>query len=138
MEHSSSGSRRDLVSETFAIGTRNAPSIELAGRELAGRRVAGDARAALLTLGEGVMLVHLRLGLDFEQNGHVHRDHESIGYILRGRIGMRIGTDHFELGPGDTWYHPKGVEHTTEVYEEAEILEFHAPLREDLRILFGT
>lgn len=112
-------------------------AVSLRGAELAGKRPSGDGDARLLVRGAGVMLVHLRLRQGFDQNGHTHPDHESVGYVVSGRIRMRIGDRTHLLGPGDTWYHPKGVEHTSEALEDSEVLEFHAPLREDLCALLA-
>lgn len=121
---------------TFATSSDSAPRAEFGGAEIGGHTIKGSGAGALVTLGTGTMLVRLDLEEGFDQDGHLHPDNESIGYILSGRVEMTVGEDKMELGPGDTWYHPKGTFHTCRVLESAEILEFHAPLRPDVLALF--
>ena len=112
------------------------PTTALGGALLAGHALRGQGEAELLTAGAATMLVRLRLEPGFDQDGHDHPDHESIGYVLSGRVEMSVGGERAELGPGETWYHPRGVRHTCRALESAEILEFHAPLRADVLDLF--
>lgn len=124
-------------SATFAVPAGEGRTTAFGGAEIAGHVIAGEGSGELLVRGAGTMLVRLQLQRGFDQNGHLHPEHESIGYVLSGRIRMQVGDETSELGPGGTWYHPRGVRHTCEVLEGAEILEFHAPLRPDVLGLFG-
>lgn len=122
---------------TFAVPAGEGRTTAFGGAEIAGHVIAGEGSGELLVLGAGTMLVRLQLRRGFDQDGHLHPDHESIGYVLSGRVRMQVGDEVRELRPGATWYHPRGVRHTCEVLEDAEILEFHAPLRPDVLGLFG-
>jgi quercetin dioxygenase-like cupin family protein len=123
--------------DTFAVAAGEGATTAFGGAEIAGHVIKGEGSGELLVRGTGTMLVRLRLRAGFDQDGHLHPDNESIGYVLSGRIEMRVGETTNELGPGSTWYHPRGVQHTCRVLEDAEILEFHAPLRPDVLGLFG-
>lgn len=112
------------------------PEVSLSGKTIANKQLMGGGAARLLALGKGCMLVRLELDKGYDQNGHTHPDHESIGYVLSGDIEMRIGSKTYRLGPGSTWYHPAGVEHTSLAVEPSVALEFHSPLRPDLLDLF--
>jgi quercetin dioxygenase-like cupin family protein len=130
-------SRQEQVPATFALAAGEGRTTAFGGAEIAGHTVKGDGSGELLVLGTGTMLVRLQLRKGFDQDGHLHPEHESIGHILSGRVEMQVGDDKRELGPGSTWYHPRGVHHTCKALEDAEILEFHAPLRPDVLALFG-
>jgi quercetin dioxygenase-like cupin family protein len=123
--------------EFLVASSGSAPSADFGGAVVAGHEIKGQGAGELLTRGAGTMLVHLHLRAGFDQDGHEHPDHESIGYILSGRVEMTVGDETSVLGPGDTWYHPRATHHTCRALEDAEILEFHAPLRPDVLALFG-
>jgi quercetin dioxygenase-like cupin family protein len=112
--------------------------VEFGGAEIAGRLITGQGRGELLVRGAGTMLVRLQLAAGFDQDGHRHPDHESIGYVLSGRIEMSVGGTTHILSAGATWYHPRGVHHTCRALEDSELLEFHAPLRPDVLSLFAA
>jgi quercetin dioxygenase-like cupin family protein len=108
------------------------------GAEIAGRTIKGTGGGELLVHGAGTMLVRLQVAAGFDQDGHSHPEHESIGYVMSGRLEMTVGTETRILRAGSTWYHPRGVHHTCKALEDSEMLEFHAPLRPDVLALFGT
>lgn len=120
----------------FTHASGEGPTAAFGGTEIAGRTIRGTGRGELITLGESAMLVRLLLDVGFDQDGHRHPEHESIGYIVSGRVEMTVGDRTMELGPGSTWYHPRDTFHTCRVLEDAEILEFHTPLRPDVLHLF--
>lgn len=123
--------------EWTVAGAGNAPTAVFGGQELAGRVMKGEASGELLVSGEGTMLVRLLFKAGFDQDGHLHPDHESIGYVVSGEIEMSVGDRRSTLRAGDSWYHPKGVFHTARAVVDSEALEFHAPLRPDVLKLFG-
>ena len=125
------------LSERTVASTGDAPTATFGGQELAGRVMKGEATGELLVSGEGTMLVRLLLKAGFDQDGHRHPDHESIGYVVEGEIEMSVGDRRYTLRAGDTWYHPKGVFHTARAVVDSEALEFHAPPRPDVLRLFG-
>jgi quercetin dioxygenase-like cupin family protein len=50
---------------------------------------------------------------------HVHRDHDEVFYVLRGRLSLHLPGSTVELGPGEAAVGPAGVPHTYRV-ESAE------------------
>ena len=92
----------------------------------------GHGLITLLATAESVMAVRLELEAGYLQPGHVHPNHESIGYVLSGRIRMTVGGEAAILEPGDSWWHPRDVFHITEALEPSVAIEIHAPLREDV------
>ena len=127
----------DPSADPIAVAAGEGRTADFGGAEVAGHVIKGEGGGELLVRGSGTMLVRLLLRAGFDQDGHSHPDHESIGYVLSGRVEMSVGDRTSELAAGSTWYHPRGVRHTCKVLEDAEILEFHAPLRPDVLALFG-
>jgi len=127
----------DAFTDIIAVQAGRGRTAEFGGAEVAGHVIQGEGGGELLVKGGQTMLVRLQLRAGFDQDGHRHDDHESIGYVLSGRVEMSIGDTTSNLTAGSTWYHPRGVHHTCKVLEDAEILEFHAPLRPDVLALFG-
>jgi quercetin dioxygenase-like cupin family protein len=57
---------------------------------------------------------------------HVH-SHESLAYVVKGKVKMTIGAEEYILGPGDVCRHPKGVPHGVEGIEESIVVEIKSP-----------
>jgi len=61
---------------------------------------------------------------------HSH-PYEQTGYLVKGRIRLRIGTEEHEAGPGDGWCIPMGVEHGARIVEDSIAVEVFSPVRQD-------
>ena len=57
---------------------------------------------------------------------HVHQ-HESLAYVVRGKVKMTVGNEEYILGPGDVCRHPKGVPHGVEAVEASVVVEIKSP-----------
>jgi len=57
---------------------------------------------------------------------HVHT-HESLAYVVKGKVKMTVGAEEYILGPGDVCRHPKGVPHAVEAIEESVVVEIKSP-----------
>ncbi len=42
---------------------------------------------------------------------HTHRNEDEYSYVLEGRVGVQLGEDVIEAGPGDLVFKPRGVAH---------------------------
>ena len=107
---------------------------ELTARHIQGAVIGGvtiEGEAALKVMGSGTSLqlceIHLKKG--YFHPLHHHPGHESIGFVISGRIEMQIGDAVFVLGPGDSWHHPIGVHHSTRALADSHVVEAHSPLR---------
>ena len=58
---------------------------------------------------------------------HQHDDHESLIYLVRGRMRLVIDGVESLVGPGDAWIHPRGVPHHSEALEECVTVEVKTP-----------
>jgi quercetin dioxygenase-like cupin family protein len=70
----------------------------------------------------------LRKGRALPQHTHPH---EQTGYLVQGRLRLRIGADVFEARPGDSWCIPGGIEHGAQILEDSVAIEVFSPVRED-------
>ncbi|HEX5246972.1 MAG TPA: cupin domain-containing protein [Gaiellaceae bacterium] len=60
---------------------------------------------------------------------HTHRNEDEYSYVLEGRVGVQIGEDVIEAGPGDLVFKPRGVAHAfwNAGDEPARLLEIISP-----------
>jgi quercetin dioxygenase-like cupin family protein len=67
---------------------------------------------------------------------HTHT-HESIAYVVRGKVKSTVGSQEFIMGPGDVCRHPTGVLHGLEAIEESVVVEIKSPAP-DIGAFFAT
>ena len=60
---------------------------------------------------------------------HTHRNEDEYSYVLEGRVGLQMGDETFEAGPGDLVFKPRGIAHTfwNATDEPARLLELISP-----------
>jgi quercetin dioxygenase-like cupin family protein len=60
---------------------------------------------------------------------HTHRSEDEYSYVLEGRIGVQLGDDVIEAGPGELVFKPRGVKHAfwNAGDEPARLLEIISP-----------
>ena len=64
---------------------------------------------------------------------HRHDHHEQIGYLVKGKMGFKIGDKEKILLPGDFYHAPIGVVHNAWTFDEPSVLlDIFSPAREDL------
>ena len=95
------------------------------------RRVAPGIDLRTLCHGESTLMTEFRLTAGHEVPSH-HHLHEQTGYLVRGRILLRIGDETHEVEPGDSWCIPGGTEHGATILEDSDAIEVFSPVREDL------
>ena len=61
---------------------------------------------------------------------HAH-PYEQTGYLIQGRLRLRIGDREFDARAGDAWCIPANVEHGAHALEDAVAVEVFSPVRED-------
>lgn len=70
----------------------------------------------------------LEAGHDLPVHAHAY---EQTGYLVRGRIRLRIGDEEHDVAPGDSWCVLSGVQHGAYVIEDSTAIEVFSPVRED-------
>lgn len=110
----------------FSVRDRIAPE-RIATVE--GVREQGHVVVRKLLVGDEILLLHVVRKKGLVDPVHKHLDHESMGYLISGRLRLIIGGEEFVAEPGTSWIHPVGVEHFSEALEDCEQLEIKSPPR---------
>lgn len=93
--------------------------------------VAPGIEVRTLCHGEATLMAEFRLAAGNDLPTHSH-PHEQTGYLVRGRIQLRIGGESHVVDPGDSWCIAGGVEHGATIVEDAVAVEVFSPVRDDL------
>lgn len=96
-----------------------------------GVAIEGERESRMVLAGERAQLMELRLNKGFYHPRHHHPEHESIGYLISGRLQMMIDDKEYVLEPGDGWRHRAGVFHSTRALEDSVAVEIHTPPRQE-------
>lgn len=96
---------------------------------LEGHGSAGHVDLKPLMVGQDMLLVEIFEKAGVSVPAHSHDDHESIVYLVRGRMQLTIGDQTFEAKAGDVWRHPIGVMHTSVTLEDCLAIEIKSPPR---------
>jgi len=82
-----------------------------------------------LALGERTLLLEVNLRAGAISKAHSH-ENEQIGYVVRGKIKIRIGEEVHYLSQGDAYIIPGNVDHETEAIEDSLVVEVFSPPHE--------
>ncbi len=62
----------------------------------------------------------------------MHRHpHEQTGYLVKGRLRMRIGEEAFTAEPGDSWCIGSNIDHGAEALKDSVAVEVFSPVRKE-------
>jgi quercetin dioxygenase-like cupin family protein len=100
-----------------------------------GQPNAGTFFVKPLMRGESMTLLEVRVRAGVRSLIHTH-SHESLIYVVSGRLKTIINIETFVLGPGDVCRHPCAVGHRVEALEDTIFVEIKSPPIE-LRQVFG-
>ena len=96
----------------------------------------GTLLVKALLVGSGMTMLETFFPQGVRAPAHTH-EHESLLYVVTGRLRMFVGPAEYILGPGDASQHAQGVSHRIEAIEDSLVLEVKSP-PPDLGRLFGT
>jgi quercetin dioxygenase-like cupin family protein len=113
----------------------------VAGKSVTAERVthiegapeAGDIAIKPLITGADMLFMEVRRAKGLVDPLHSHPDHESICYLVSGRLRVEIAGESFDAGPGDSWIHAPGVLHRHEALEDCIQIEAKSPPRKTWR-----
>ena len=83
-----------------------------------------------LVYGKNTLMTEFLLRKHGKFPRHAH-PHEQTGYLMKGHIRLSIGTEVYEVHPGDSWCIPSGVEHGAEIVKDSVAIEVFSPVKED-------
>ncbi len=85
-----------------------------------------------LAIGEKMLLAEFTFRRGAIVPSHTH-PHEQVGYVVKGKVNLRIGEQKYLLGTGDSYYIKPNMEHSAELIEESVIIDVFSPPREDYK-----
>jgi quercetin dioxygenase-like cupin family protein len=94
-----------------------------------GVRPKGRVEVRRIMVGNEILMLHVFREKGLVDPVHKHMDHETVAYLIRGRLRLVIGGNEFIAEAGTSWIHPRGVEHFSEALEDCEQLEIKSPPR---------
>jgi quercetin dioxygenase-like cupin family protein len=86
----------------------------------------GDLLVKPLIKGDEMTFLEIHYAAGVGTPLHTHT-HESIAYVVKGRVKSTVDAEEFILGPGDVCRHPAGVLHGLEALEESTVVEIKSP-----------
>jgi quercetin dioxygenase-like cupin family protein len=87
-------------------------------------------RMKTLCYGERTLMTEFLLAAGHDLPMHAH-PYEQTGYLVQGRIRLKIGDEEHDVLPGDSWCMPSGIEHGAHIIEDSTAIEVFSPVRED-------
>jgi len=83
-----------------------------------------------LATGERIMLtvMHYEKGAIVSPHSHPN---EQVGYIIRGKLRIRVGEEETILSEGDSYAIPAGETHSMVALEETHVIDTFSPPREE-------
>jgi len=94
--------------------------------------VPGIVRRTLVS-SDVLMICRFDLETGSEIPSHSHPQ-DQIGYVVSGRVRITVGDKSTELGAGDTYCAPSGIEHRAHTLEKAVVVDTFSPPRDDYRM----
>lgn len=118
-----------ILPRTESLFVRGASFPIVRMQALEGQGSPGRVDLKPLMVGDDMLMVEI-----FEEAGvrvpvHSHDDHESIVYLISGRMELTIGDKTFIAQAGDAWRHPVGMPHSSVALEDCTAIEVKSPPR---------
>ena len=98
-------------------------------KSIEGAVEAGHLGIKPLMVGKDVLVMEAHREKGLVDPEHIHDDHESICYLVRGRMRVVIDGEEFIARPGDIWRHRVGIPHYHETLEDSLQIEIKSPAR---------
>ncbi len=96
---------------------------------LEGVKLAANLGVKPMMVGRDMVFLEVHRQAGITDPKHSHPDHESICYLVSGKVRVVIEDEEFIAEPGDIWIHPAGVPHFHETLEDSVQLEIKSPPR---------
>lgn len=95
--------------------------------EVEGRPLGSHVELRTLAATPSMVFVECRFTKGQASQPHQHPDHDSIVYVVRGKVKVTIAGESFIADAGDAWYNKPGVVHHIEALEDAVSVEVKSP-----------
>src|SRR5688572_25364447 len=105
---------------------KNADVKERRIKTVEGKTLHGNVIMKPLIAGDEMTLLEIQYAPGAGAPLHVHR-HETLAYVVKGKVKMTVGSEEYVLGEGDVCRHPEGIPHGVEGIEQAVVVEIKSP-----------
>jgi quercetin dioxygenase-like cupin family protein len=95
--------------------------------EVEGRPLGSPVQLKTLAVTPRMVFVECTFAPGQASKPHAHPDHDSIVYVVRGKVRVTIDGREFIAGPGDAWHNEPGVTHHIEALEPTVSVEVKSP-----------
>ncbi len=92
-----------------------------------GRPAGGTFSLKELMVSPSMVMIEATLEKGLSSPPHQHPDHESVCYLVEGKMKVTIDGESFTAVPGDVWYNEPGVLHNLEALEDCKSIEIKSP-----------
>lgn len=102
---------------------------DVKGRKLTaveGKPLHGDIIVKPLITGNQMTLLEIQYSPGAGASPHIHQ-HESLAYVVKGKVKMTVGKEEYILNAGDVCRHPQGVLHSVEGVDASVVVEIKSP-----------
>jgi quercetin dioxygenase-like cupin family protein len=124
------------ATQTVSLVAKHAEVADVVVGFIEGQAMQGHLVVKPMMQGEQMSVLELHYEAGAKAPVHTHA-HESVIYVVSGRVRTWIGDGVYVLGPGDVARHPAGVPHAVEALVESTVLEVKSPAP-DLTRLIGV
>ena len=97
--------------------------------DLEGKETSGQVKLKPMLVGKDMLMVEIIEPAGMTIPAHSHDDHESVVYLIKGKMELTIADQTFVAQAGDAWIHPIGVMHSSVALEDCVALEIKSPPR---------
>ena len=115
---------------------KNEDTNALAVKSVEGSAIAGMLLVKQLIKGDEMTLLEIQIEPGVVSPLHAHA-HESLIYVVTGKLKSVVGGEAYVLGPGDVCRHPREVPHFIEALDQSTFIEIKSPVPDLSRVL-GT
>src|SRR5471032_668883 len=110
------------------ISARNAEVAAVVVKVVEGKPMyGGDMLVNPLMKGDEMTFLEIHYAAGVGAPLHTHT-HESIAYVVKGKVKSTVGSEEFIMGSGDVCRHPKGVLHGLEAIEDSVVVEIKSQI----------
>lgn len=95
-------------------------------KSVEGKPLKGELLVKPLIAGDQMTLLEIHYEPGVGAPLHIHQ-HESLAYVVKGKVKMTVGKESYILGPGDVCRHPQGIPHAVEGLEKSVVVEIKSP-----------
>lgn len=116
-----------LLSPLGKTFVRNAEADLTLITHVEGQPLGSGVELRTLAVSPHMVFVECRFTKGQASKPHQHPDHDSIVYVVSGKVKVTIEDKEFIAEPGDAWYNEPGVFHHIEALEDSVSVEVKSP-----------